>query len=275
MPRRIRNFIYSLLSSIRPVEFALLLKWLFRIGRIPVKTSTGTTFLVDPISNFGQQLLCHGIYEPQMVHLFQLTLRPSDVCIDVGGNEGYFSILASSLCTEGKVYCIEPQSRMQKILQQNIRTNNVHSVNIYQMALSDREGQVDLFLLPSVISSCSTTYKRTKKFFIKEKVPSITLDSFFKNNNIGRVRLLKIDIEGSEYNVVKGGLGVLGRQDVDFIALEYHIEVLDKEKILYIHELLKAAGYILTGCKAQTIYHLRGLEKEIEGLGNLRVDVSP
>lgn len=110
-------------------------------------------------------------------------------------------------------------------------------------------------------------------WFAKEKVFADTLDSFFKKNNLSRVRLLKIDTEGSESCVIKGGYSIISKQAIDFVALEYHPGLLSDEEIIRTHEMLKNAGYILTQINGQTIYHLPGLEKEIQGLGDLRVNV--
>ena len=92
-----------------------------------------------------------AIYEPQMTRLLELVLRPTDVFVDGGANEGYFSILAASLVGNGQVHCVEPQSRLQPILRENIRLNSARSVTIHSVALCEHPGEVKLFLCSSML----------------------------------------------------------------------------------------------------------------------------
>jgi len=229
-------------------------------------------FWVDPVSNFGWRMLMLGVYEPQMTHLLRLVLRPEDVFIDIGAGEGYFSIIASVLVANGEVHCIEPQSRLQQVILENVMINNAHTVKIHRVALSDNNSEVELFLSLSTDSGSSNIHTAPKFCFRKEKVPSLTLDNFFEINKLGKVRLIKIDTEGAEYDIVTGGIKSIQRRAFDFIALEYHPGILISEKITSTHKILKDSGYILTKCGSQTIYHIPGLNKEIQSLGDLQVD---
>jgi len=60
-----------------------------------MRSKQGLLFWADPASMFGFEMLYKKVYEPQMTKLFELVLRPTDTLIDVGGGEGYFSILGS------------------------------------------------------------------------------------------------------------------------------------------------------------------------------------
>ncbi|TRZ94640.1 FkbM family methyltransferase [bacterium] len=271
---RIKSYFYSRLISIRPTILLVLLKRCLLVGRKYVKTSTGHIFWIDPLSEFGIIILKDRIYELQMTRLLQLVLRSGDTFIDVGGYEGYFSIIASSLISDGQIHCIEPQSRLQEVIRENMRINNASLVKIHKIVLSEKEGKTELFLAPSTVAGNSSIDKHYRMWFVKEKVFADTIDSFFKKNNLSRARLLKIDTEGSEYCIIKGAYTVLSKQAIDFIALEYHPGLLSDEEIIRTHEILKNAGYILTQINRQTIYHLRGLEKEMQGLGDLRVDIN-
>lgn len=266
-----RIWVYSTLLRIRPAQLSDLLKKCFRVRRQYIQTRTGHAFWTDPVSIFGLQLLHQGIYEPQMTRLLELVLRPSDTFIDVGGNEGYFSIIASSLVSNGKVHCIEPQTRLESIIRENIRINYADRVIIHRVALSDKEGRIELFLRPSTNTGGSGMFRYWKIGSAKEDVHALTLDSFFKENSLERVRLLKVDCEGAEYLVITGGRSILKQRAIDFIALEYHPVICGIEKCIYTHEELKSAGYILTRARGQCIYHLPGLEKELGCLGELNV----
>ena len=84
------------------------------------------------------------------------------------------------------------------------------------------------------------------KSFVKYQVPTITLDNFLKKNKIKSIEILKIDIEGSEYDLLKGAKTALKENKIKIIL----IEIIDK-KNLYdkkekkIFNLLKKRNFIL------------------------------
>ena len=263
---------YTMLLKIRPTQLGVFAKQLLRVKRQFVCTKRGQKFLVDPVSVFGLELLCQGVYEPQMSRFLELVLRANDVFVDVGGNEGYFSVLASSLIQNGTVHCIEPQSRLQRIIQENISLNSVNSIVVHPVAISNQEGEVNLFLRPSTNTGASSFFRHWKLGSTYEKVPTTKLDAFFQRNSLERVRLLKIDCEGAEYLVIAGGNNILKKHQIDFIAMEYHESICGWEKCAEIHKLLQTYGYILTKCHGQCIYHLPGLEQELQLLGRLQIN---
>ncbi len=263
---------YSVLLQVRPTQLGDLLKKCLRVRRQYVRTSTGHSFWADPVSVFGLRLLLDGIYEPQMTRILESVLRPDDTFVDVGGNEGYFSILASTLVPHGAVHCIEPQTHLQPILGENTRINSAHTVVVHQTALSSSEGEVTLFLRPSTNTGASSLFRHWRIGFTRERVRATTLDAFFRDNSLGRVRLLKMDCEGAEPLIISGGRNVLGQRRIDFIAVEYHPLICGTERCLDTHEELKRRGYLLTKVGGRYVYHLPGLEKELQPLGELRVD---
>lgn len=218
---------------------------------------------------FGFTLLSEGIYESQMTQLLELVLRPSDIFVDIGGNEAYFSVIASSLVENGKVYCIEPQSRLSNIIRENIKINNSAAIKVYRLAISDQAGEVDLFLRPSTNTGASSLFRYWKIGTVKETVPTITLEQFFAENSLTRVRLMKVDCEGAESLVFRGAKSIIEQKLIEFIALEYHPHICGNDNCNTIHQLLCNNGYILTKVNGQCIYHLPGSEIDLKPLGDL------
>ena len=263
---------YSILLRIRPAQLGDLLKKCLGVRRRYIQARTGHVFWVDPVSIIGLQLFRERIYEPQMTKLLELVLRPTDVFVDIGGHEGYFSVIASSLVPFGIVHCIEPQTRLQAIIQENIQINRAYRVIVHQTALSSGDGEVRLFLRPSTLSGGESMFRYWNIGFAHENVYATTLDSFFTTNSLERVRLLKVDCEGAEYLLITGARNILKQQAVDFIAMEYHPVICGINKCINTHEELKSARYILTKVRDQCIYHPPGLEKELRPLGELHVN---
>jgi FkbM family methyltransferase len=257
---------YELLLRVRPCQLADALKSGLHIRRKYVETRTGHTFLVDPVSVFGISLLRDRIYEPQMTKLLYTLLRPSDTFLDVGGNEGYFSVIAAALTPRGTVHCVEPQGRLQPVLLRHFELNGATSAIAHRTALSDRNGTIDLFMRPSTNTGASSMFRHWKIGSATETVPCTTLDAFFNETNLGQVRLMKVDCEGAECLVVAGGADVLKSGCIDFIAMEYHRSICGAARCESTHSTLVGAGYRLSKPGGQFIYHLPGLEDDLKGL---------
>jgi len=263
--------LYRALMRVRPAQLADLLKSALGIHRqyLPAK---GCVFWADPVSVFGQDLLQDSVYEAPLTHLVEILLRPSDIFIDLGGNEGYFSVLAASLVPQGHVHCIEPQGRLLAVLHENLRINGVTGVTLHRLAITDRDGEMDLFLRPSTNSGASSLFRHWKIGSTKERVPTASLDSFFSGNRLPRARLVKVDCEGAEWLVVQGGQRVLREGLIDFIAMEYHPTICGPEKVRETHTRLVGYGYDLVRARGHCLYHLPSLKRELEPLGELETE---
>src|SRR5690242_10654789 len=98
---------YATLLRIRPAQLGDFVKRVLRIRRRIVTTNCGYRFDVDPVSVFGISLIRTSVYEPELSTLLRAILRPGDICVDLGGNEGYFSVLgAGAVGPGGRVHCI-------------------------------------------------------------------------------------------------------------------------------------------------------------------------
>jgi len=246
---------YEFLLRVRPCQLAGALKTCLRIGRQRVVTRTGHTFLVDPVSVLGIHLLRDGIHEAEMTNLLYTLLRPADTFLDVGGNEGYFSVLASTLLPDGAVHCIEPQERLQPVLSGNLEMNGSTQAVAHRTALSDRVGKVNLFTRPSTNTGASSLFRHWKFGAAREIVPTTTLDAFFEENGLRKVRLMKVDCEGAEHLVIAGGRSVLKRGCIDFIAMEYHAAISGDAQCRSTHAKLTDAGYCLSDTPGPRVYH--------------------
>jgi FkbM family methyltransferase len=173
------NWLHSTLMRVRPAQLGAALKRVLRIRRTVVASDAGHQFWADPVSVFGRRLAETGTYEPRMTTLLQAVLRPADVFVDIGGNEGYFSVVAAALVGAGGVYCVEPQSRLKEIIKKNFELNG-SDVVLSQCALSNHNGHVDLYLRPSTNTGASSVFRHWKVGSSAERVATATLDSFFE-----------------------------------------------------------------------------------------------
>lgn len=233
------------LLKIRPAFLASFFKGLLRLERKLVETSHGK-FWVDPFSNFGDELISQVNYEPEMTRTVTSILKEGDTFLDVGANEGYFSVLASRLVGEtGQVISIEPQTRLQNVIFRNMLENQSFNIHVFQRAISDKENIVNLSLSPDMNTGSSGLLQLTKYKTKTQLVPQMTLESFLSLLNISKVKLMKIDVEGFEYEAILGSRKVFEDNIIENIALELHLSILEirNRKPTDILDFLENCGY--------------------------------
>lgn len=141
-----------------------------------------------------------------------------EVMIDIGGNIGISAVYFSKKFR--KILSYEPHPDNFKMLMSNIWLNNFKDkIQAFQQAVSDKEGHKALFLKDSLSHSLYDTIDMENKG--KISVPCTTLSKIFKENNLEKVDFLKIDAEGSEYEILtETPMELLKR--IDEIRFEYH-----------------------------------------------------
>lgn len=235
----------SLLMRVRPAPLAVVFKSLLRVQRLEVPTPEGT-FWADPASDFGQRLLTVGRYEPELAATLRRLLRPGQVFADVGANEGYFSVLASRLVgSSGRVLAVEPQSRLQPVLRRNFALNHADNVTITAAVVSNDIGVAELNLAPSMNTGATSLIRSTRYGLQRESVPALPLAEILTRAGLTTVDLLKLDIEGWEYEAILGSQDIFRQGRVRAITLELHPQHLEKRglSITPIMEFLQAAGF--------------------------------
>ena len=224
--QRFETTVSKAIRRVRPAPLAALLKHLLRIERRVHHTAHGT-FWIDPVSNFGGAILASGEYERPMIDTLMRLLTKDGVFVDLGANEGYFSILAGiRVGPTGSVIAIEPQERLAPVIRENVRLNDLKNVKLVQSAISDKEGEATLYLLPDLNTGGSSFTKRTRYAVPTQTTHTMTLEQLFDTHGLGHVDLLKVDIEGAEYEALMGSPAVFANRRVKALALELHPAIL-------------------------------------------------
>ena len=235
----------SIVMNIRPAPLGSFLKKIL-LSRRKIYVASFGTFFIDPCSHFGFHLSKSGHYEQEMEFVIDTLLSKGDNFLDLGANEGYFSILASKrIGPEGLVIAVEPQSRLQPILFMNIQLNDAYNVHVRQIALSDANGIATLFLAPDVNTGASGLSWSSPYNTKSEIVPQYTLQALMNSLNSPSIKLVKLDLEGFEHEVIMSSPHVIFSKKIQHIALELHPSILasrgkSSDEII---GLLESAGY--------------------------------
>lgn len=168
-----------------------------------------------------------GTWERKYMDLFCSKIEEGDVVVDIGGYIGIFSLLASErVGDKGCVYAFEPVPRNYERLMRNLKVNQVKNVNAYNLGLSDKNETLS-FSVPrenpaesSLAGSWTELTSGTKlnKDMIKAKL--MPFDQFYKDKNLSRVDIVKIDVDGAELKVLKGMRNTLSNSNDAVLFLE-------------------------------------------------------
>jgi FkbM family methyltransferase len=231
--------------KVRPAPVAAALKRLLGVTRINLPTPHGT-FAIDPVSLLGIALSRTGEYEAGMRKTLETHLKPGSSFVDLGANEGYFTVIAGLLCGHGgRVLSIEPQERLLPVIRQNILLNRLSNVSLLNAAISDTPGSAELFLTSDTNSGGSGFHRHSKYSLPTQTVQTLTLEQALDQHQLPQVDLMKIDIEGFEYEALLGSPQVFQTHRIKALALELHPHILEArgKDANEITAMLANAGY--------------------------------
>ncbi len=142
-------------------------------------------------------------------------LRPGDIFYDIGANVGAYSILAS-VNAKAKTISIEPIPATFSILTQNVYINNAENkITVLNIGLADITGSL---IFTTDADTVNHVKSESENQVNCERVEVSTLDEVTAKYEIPEV--LKLDVEGFEYQVLNGGLKTLSNQKLKAIIIE-------------------------------------------------------
>lgn len=153
-------------------------------------------------------------YDLDMQLFINDLIRHGDTVVDVGAHRGDFALVASHLVgAEGKVICFEPNLKCLTLLEQEVVSNRIDNVIVYHFGLGEREEELEqnrytLALSVSENSKAENAVPSDEKITDQVRVKIKRGDGFLANE---RVRLIKVDVEGFECNVIKGLVNTISR----------------------------------------------------------------
>jgi FkbM family methyltransferase len=142
--------------------------------------------------------------------------------VDVGANIGLFTVLAADIVgVSGQIHSFEPSTKTFSRLQENIASNRFQNVTANQLAVSNENGSLELFVSNDGHDAWNSfAGKLAGTEGTKELVSVTTLSEYVYSRDISAT-LLKIDVEGWERNVILGGQEVLGEPDAPDLIVEF------------------------------------------------------
>jgi len=147
--------------------------------------------------------------------------KADDIVIDIGAHVGIVSIYLAKAHPHIKIYALEPHPYNFNNLIKNIEINKVKNIIPIQLGVS-KDGR-DLTLVDTVtwMSTAPSAFRRATINDGVVNIKTITLDKFMKDYSIVHCKLLKMDCEGAEHEVLDTNPDILDK--TDYFLLEIHM----------------------------------------------------
>ena len=168
-------------------------------------------------------------------------LRPGDIACDIGANKGSFIYWLSWWVRGGRVVAFEPQPELARDLVNICRVIGLGNVTVEAKAVYSHSGDRDLFLPADHQPGASLMRGGMEaENFTTLSVPVVALDDYFDEHD--KVGLLKIDVEGAEFEVLRGAERIL-RQHSPLLVFECENRHLAPGKVQDVFSYLESLGY--------------------------------
>lgn len=211
-------------------------------GTRQIATSDGFPISVLADDHIGRHIILSGKFDRSLVQVLIDHGRPGDLLLDIGANVGYVSACFLARVPGSRAICIEPQPGIFELLEGNLAQfgDRAHAV---QVALSDATGELSFHVDPanrgaSRIASDGATH-------VKAQPAGELL------RTLGRVDLIKIDVEGHELPIFLSMAQELARLRPRAILFEHHGRLAAPEG--EIGQVLAHAGYRIYGIRKRLL----------------------
>jgi FkbM family methyltransferase len=229
------------LRRVRPAPLARAIHGALGIQRRVMDTPVGRMFL-DPVFGIGGSIAETGSFDPEMERTLANELQHGMTFVDLGANEGYFTVQGARLVgPTGRVVAVEPQDRLIPIIERNLTLNDVDNVTVMRVAISDSEGLAKLYLPPEALGAGFT--RMTRYPVATQQTETITLASLLARCGISNADVMKVDIEGAEYEAVLGSRDIFKTHRVKVLALDLHLAQLGNARTDKLIAFVEGCGY--------------------------------
>ena len=180
------------------------------------------SFLIslDPKNGYIDEKICDvGVFESEMLDAFMVYVKEGMTFVDIGANIGQHSLFVSRLVGEnGNVISFEPIPRLYQQFKRSVEANNMKNVNIINAGCGNKEETLDIYMDKSNMGASSVIKPDTRSKLTKTSIHIIKPEEILLSYK--KIDVMKIDVEGFEYNVLTGLEKVIER-DKPIIFLEY------------------------------------------------------
>ena len=172
----------------------------------------GARLIVPADQDVGWYLVRDKRWEEKERRCLARLIERGDTCLDVGAHVGIYSLMMARLAAEGRVVAFEPVPLNRDMLRVNLTLNGVTNVSLEDCILADASGTKRFSISKdTAFSSLVPTQRKEHDRFIEVRVE--TLDRLFAERGL-RADIIKIDTEGAELPILRGGRRLLSTPEL-------------------------------------------------------------
>ncbi len=168
-------------------------------------------------------------------------LGEKPIIVDLGANLGFFSVTEAKRFPKARIFAYEAHPVNHKYLVRNVAQNAVEGqvVALHAAVVGEPRETVSIFENDDDVGSHSLIKDKKGMGSASHEVPAITFNDVLRTQRLQHVDLLKMDIEGGEYDIVRHSKETL--QKVRYMALEHHI--IPGERVEDLKEMITSYGF--------------------------------
>ncbi len=211
--------------------------------------NTQFKIVINPSQNacVDETIALQGYWEKELSEQLTKYITPGCTFLDLGANIGYHSLFVASLLKNtGAIHSFEPIKRLSEQIKNSAVENNFTNITVHNLALGDRSYKTEINLRDENMGGSSLAeYTNLNLVTISatEKITVVTLDSLLPPTT--KVDVIKIDVEGFEFEALKGARKLLQAQHpvifMEFSPIFYNQDY--ATKAMEFIEFLKELGY--------------------------------
>lgn len=232
----------------------------FHYGRIVVKEIRGIKYRLDLSESIDSALYHYGFYERATSRALKKYIQPDMTVIEAGANIGAHTFEIAKMLDEEKgiVYSFEPTDYAFSKLRTNFQLNGFRNIVLEQIALSDsnEEREIHRASSPETVPFKASWDLKTghAKYTSLDRITFEKLDSYVSRNGIDKLHLMKIDVDGYELKVIRGGIDTIRKhKPIMIVELGTTVERVG-DKLEDLVELLSSQGYLFYSIESSTQY---------------------
>ena len=192
------------------------------------------SFCLDlDLNRFSHQMIYEetnevGCYEKDLSIVMGALLKEGDMVIDVGAHIGYVTMSAAIMVgSNGSVFAFEPVKENIDHILHNLSINGIENVSVEQLVVSDSVGNTPFYYNRDNDGGHALWDVGRHRYNVKSRqdpcilsFPMTTLDHHFASTDLSRLKIIKIDTEGNEVNVLNGARRIIESHRVPCIVCE-------------------------------------------------------
>jgi FkbM family methyltransferase len=224
--RIIRPFAYFFNSvfGVKTISISGIIR--LKLNNIKFKLATNQTSFVT------QELYYNKAENYEFTKLFVDLIQKSDVFFDIGANIGYFSIIASKLNPNAKIFACEPSLGSLHYIKENIKINLCDNVTIIDKAISNVNGKL-LFheitnskypwIKHNLNGSNSLDESNISHEYQSYEVDVVTIQKILEENKLEKLDLIKLDTECTEHLILSSSINEINQYKPIIISEVYEV----------------------------------------------------